>query len=487
MSMSKKDNSVESRLENLEKELQRIKTLYERTLSYRDNDPETSLMHARKAAEAICRQLFIKEVSPNPGNLMLEDLIQKLTAAGVLPKDIAIPLRTIQGYGNFAMHDQDDNTRIITPAYIQPCLHALAVVVNWYVVEHQRYSAGVDGTVDQRADLPQESARTGVGSPPAKKNVAIVGQKPSEGAVTVSAFAASLGLTPAAVIRMVRDILHLELRTPSALLQKVHIQALEDALSSKQATGSLNSGMAPVRSFDLGSGVKIEFVLVPSGSLTMGSPVEEEGHNDDEIEHVVHISKPFYLSRCLVTQHQYKQVTGTNPSYFQGDNLPVEMVSWFDAVSFCEALSDRLGKRFRLPTEAEWEYACRGGTDTAFSVGNAITTEQANFDGKFGVLTDRPAVSRWKTTPVDTFAPNAWGLHDMHGNVWEWCSDWYGEYPTTEVTDPLGPKNADIRILRGGSWFHGPADARSAQRDALDPGRRHSIYGFRVVVEGGRE
>ena len=134
-----------------------------------------------------------------------------------------------------------------------------------------------------------------------------------------------------------------------------------------------------------------------------------------------------------------------------------------------------------MPTEAEWEYSCRAGTKTAFAVGGALSTEHANFDGRLGPGSAQVGLSRRTTTPVDSFPPNEWGLYDMHGNVWEWCADWYGAYPTERVIDPKGPDKGDIRILRGGSWFHGAADARSAQRDALDPGRRHSIYGFRVA------
>jgi formylglycine-generating enzyme required for sulfatase activity len=159
------------------------------------------------------------------------------------------------------------------------------------------------------------------------------------------------------------------------------------------------------------------------------------------------------------------------------------MVSWFDAASFCELLTERFGKRFRLPTEAEWEYACRAGTVTPFSTGNELSTNQANYDEKLGLNTSKDGVSRRATTPVNAFPPNPWGIHDLHGNVWEWCSDWYGPYPNLhKTTDPQGPDRGDIRILRGGSWFHSIADSRSAQRDALDPGRRHSIYGFRVAL-----
>lgn len=485
--MGKKDG-VECRLEILEKELQRIKTLYERTLGYRENDPETAMMHARKAAEAICRQLFVSEINANPGNLMLDGLIEKLTAAGVLPKNIALPLRTIQGYGNFASHEQDDNTRTITTEYIQPCLQALAIVVDWYIAEHKRY--GVDG--GDRKSLGIES---GEGVKPSasekpedgSRGESAVGKTSGDGSMRLRDFADARGLTPSAVIRMAREVLHLELRTPSALLAKAQIESLETALLPKQTDSSGTVVAPPLRSFDLGGGVTMDFVLINSGRFRMGSPITEEGHNDDEIEHEVEISRSFYMGRYLVTQQQYDQIGGVDPSYFLGNDLPVEMTSWFDAVSFCEVLSERYGRQFRLPTEAEWEYACRAGTTTAFSFGGTITPDQANFDGKFGVPRDAKAVSRWTTTAVSTFSPNAWGLYDMHGNVWEWCSDWYGEYPANSAKDPAGPKNGDIRILRGGSWFHGVADARSAQRDALDPGRRHSIYGFRVVLEGGRE
>jgi formylglycine-generating enzyme required for sulfatase activity len=442
-------------LDRIERELQRIRSLYDRTLDYKDNDPETSLMHARKAAEAICRQLFIKSIGPNPGNLTLEGLLEKLHAAGTLPRSIAVPLRTIQGYGNFAAHDQEaDDTVVITPAYIQPCLQALAVVVDWYFA-NCRVPAEV-------AVKPAESGDSNA----------------AEAAARVRDFATKMGLTSAAVIRLARDVLRSELRTPSALLTQEQITILEASIRAK---ASLGFRSAAPKSFDLGGGISMEFVLIEAGTFQMGSPVAEEGHNDDEVEHTVIITRPFYMSRYPVTQIQYQAVLGDNPSYFPGENNPVEMVSWFDAVSFCERLTERFGKRFRLPTEAEWEYACRAGTSTAFFTGNTITTEQANFDGRLGLGSAQAGLSRRSTTAVDTFPPNLWQLSDMHGNVWEWCADWYGAYPQGVVTDPMGSPNGDIRILRGGSWFHGAADARSAQRDALDPGRRHSIYGFRVV------
>jgi len=197
----------------------------------------------------------------------------------------------------------------------------------------------------------------------------------------------------------------------------------------------------------------------------------------------VTITNGFYLGRVPVTQAQYEHVMSENPSYFKGPSLPVELVSYYDASGFCEALVRRGHRTFRLPTEAEWEFACRAGTSTAFSTGLELTDEQANFDGKFSYNGKSTGVCRRQTTPVEAFPPNAFGLRDMHGNVWEWCADWYGDYPDGPVSDPKGPPTGSIKILRGGSWFHGPADARCAQRDALDPGRRHSPYGFRVVMD----
>jgi formylglycine-generating enzyme required for sulfatase activity len=381
---------------------------------------------------------------------MLDGYIEKLNAVGVLPRSIALPLRTIQGYGNFAVHESAEHPTF-TPEYIQPCLQSLSVVVDWYFSGHRG-----------KVDVPE------VSKPIGKKEL------------SVGDFAETMGLTSAAVIRIAREALRAEFRTPSALLSQDQVAALETCLKNMRK-GSSAIGSGTLKQFDLGGGVELEFTLIEGGIFRMGSPVTEEGHNDDEIEHVVTISRAFFLSRSLITQAQYKAVVGTEPSYFPAPTNPVEMVSWFDAVSFCELMAERFGKGFRLPTEAEWEYSCRAGTKTAFAVGGALSTEHANFDGRLGPGSAQVGLSRRTTTPVDSFPPNEWGLYDMHGNVWEWCADWYGAYPTERVIDPKGPDKGDIRILRGGSWFHGAADARSAQRDALDPGRRHSIYGFRVA------
>ena len=171
----------------------------------------------------------------------------------------------------------------------------------------------------------------------------------------------------------------------------------------------------------------------------MGSPANEPERSDDETQHRVTLTKGFYLGVHQVTQAQWQAVMGNNPSHFKGDsNLPVENVSWDDCVAFCEALGKKDGKTYRLPTEAEWEYACRAGTTTPFHFGDTISVNQANYDGNYTYGNGKKGVYRQKTTPVGSFPANAWGLFDMHGNVWEWCADWYGPYPEEELKDPQG-------------------------------------------------
>ena len=305
---------------------------------------------------------------------------------------------------------------------------------------------------------------------------------------TVEYLAKQLGMPVSALMWKTREILHLEIRTPTFMLTAAQVERLLEGLHGPLPTGSSRGQQIksvlrrPPLNLPLGDELSLNLVFIPEGTFTMGSPPDEEGHNDDETQHEVRITRPFYMGQHLVTQEQFKGIMGFNPSYFDGAPLPVETVSWFDCVSFCQALSEKLGKSFRLPTEAEWEYACRAGTAGPFGTGSNISTDQANFDGKFAYGGGPTGESRHQTTPVGSFASNAWDLYDMHGNVWEWCADWYGPYGQGPVTDPQGPPDGDIRILRGGSWFHGPADCRSAQRDALDSGRRHSLYGFRVIL-----
>ena len=233
--------------------------------------------------------------------------------------------------------------------------------------------------------------------------------------------------------------------------------------------------------------IGMKLVLIPKGTFMMGSPIEEEGAENDEEQHQVTIGKDYYLGVTEVTQGQYEKVMGTNPSYFQkrvirksdSSMYPVEQVSWEDAVEFCKKLSDlpeekKAGRVYRLPTEAEWEYACRAGSKAAYSFGaNSKTLGDYAWFGEN---------SGGQTHPVGEKKANAWGLYDMHGNVWEWCSDWYGVYPKGSVSDPSGPSEGSDRVDRGGSWINGAANCRSARRSGYDPSDRSFNYGFRVAL-----
>jgi formylglycine-generating enzyme required for sulfatase activity len=231
--------------------------------------------------------------------------------------------------------------------------------------------------------------------------------------------------------------------------------------------------------------IGMRLVLIPKGTFVMGSPIEEEGGTDDEEQHQVTIIKDYYLGVTEVTQGQYEKVMGTNPSYFQkrvirksdSSMYPVDRVSWYDAVEFCKKLSalpeeKAAGRVYRLPTEAEWEYACRAGSDTAYCFGN---DEESLSDYAWYKYN-----SGGQTHPVGEKRPNAWGLYDMHGNQWEWCSDLYGEYPKGAVSDPTGPRGGEWRVRRGGSYFFDAADCRSALRGKGAPSGGNS--GFRVAL-----
>ena len=227
--------------------------------------------------------------------------------------------------------------------------------------------------------------------------------------------------------------------------------------------------------------IGMKFSLIPPGQFLMGSPPKEEGHRDDEVLHRVTLTKAFYLGTTEVTQRQWKALMGTDPSFCTGDDLPVETVSWGQAVEFCGKLSLKEGGKCRLPSEAEWEYSCRAGTATPFHTGETISTDQANYDGRQTYGGGRKGVFRDGTADVGSFAPNAWGLHNMHGNVWEWCADWYGEYPRGDTTDPTSPASGNRRVSRGGCWINFPAVCRSANRAKIVPESWNFHTGFRVV------
>jgi uncharacterized protein (TIGR02996 family) len=229
-------------------------------------------------------------------------------------------------------------------------------------------------------------------------------------------------------------------------------------------------------------GIEMAFAWVPPGRFVMGSPPDEEEREDDETQHQVTLTGGFYLGVCPVTQAQWRVVRGTHQSRFQGDDLPVEQVSWDDCQAFCTELGEKVGLRFCLPTEAQWEYACRAGTTTPFHFGATLSTDQANYKGKFVYGRGKKGLYRKHTTPVGSFPPNAWGLCDMHGNVLDWCSDRYGPYLSGDIQDPQGDDSGYFRVQRGGSWFYCPWGCRSASRDRLGPDRRGRDYGCRLVL-----
>ena len=219
------------------------------------------------------------------------------------------------------------------------------------------------------------------------------------------------------------------------------------------------------------------------GKFTMGSPASEPGRRDNETQHEVILSQGFWLAETACTQALWRAVMGDNPSRFQGDNRPVERVSWDEARTFIQRLNQRVpGLQSRLPTEAEWEYACRAGTTTPFSFGDSITPEQAKYGGHDSYGRGKQWFYRKATADVKTLPPNPWGLYEMHGNVREWCEDWYQQpYEEDDGVNPGGPSEGVARVLRGGSWFSLGGYVRSAYRDGIEPGYRNDSAGFRLA------
>ena len=252
-----------------------------------------------------------------------------------------------------------------------------------------------------------------------------------------------------------------------------------------------------------------DLLLIPGGEFLMGSPEEEPWRSDDETQHRVTVSS-FYMSAYEVTQEEYETLMGENPSTFPGSENPVEGITWYDAIAYCNARSaaeglmpaytiegqrvtwDRSADGYRLPTEAEWEYACRAGTETPFHTETSISVEEANYWGHYPYqieenyftqenLETRPGIYREQTLPVGSFAPNRWGLYDMHGNVSEWVWDRYGAYDTAETENPVGADSGAQRVYRGGAWNDFAKNLRSAYRAAMQPDLAAFNIGLRLV------
>jgi formylglycine-generating enzyme required for sulfatase activity len=227
---------------------------------------------------------------------------------------------------------------------------------------------------------------------------------------------------------------------------------------------------------ELTNSLGMQFRLIPAGTFMRGSGIAEDGDEDERPQHQVTLSQPFYLQTTPVTQGQWKRLMGENPSFFQecGEDCPVENVSWNDAQEFIKKLNQiEKTDQYRLPTEAQWEYACRAGSTQSYCFGDR--------EAELGQYAWYAANSQKSPHPVGRLKPNAWGLYDMHGNVYEWCQDWYEEYPTGPVTDPKGPSAGKYRVLRGGSWDGEAGDVRSTYRHRLTPGYRYGHEGFRVA------
>jgi|GEM_PF-343317 len=236
---------------------------------------------------------------------------------------------------------------------------------------------------------------------------------------------------------------------------------------------------------DLGNGITLEMVQIPGGTFTMGSPPGEAERKDDEGPQRQVTVPGFFMGGYAVTQAQYQAIMGNNPSRFQGAKRPVEQVSWDDAVEFCNKLSQQTGRIYRLPSEAEWEYACRAGTTTPFYFGETITPDLVNYNGNFPYGSAPKGQYRQETTDVGIFPPNSFGLYDMHGNIWEWCEDVYNEDYQNAPTDGsawLTGKDNNIKLLRGGSWDFLARHCRAAYRNRLARANRSAYVGFRVVA-----
>ena len=239
-----------------------------------------------------------------------------------------------------------------------------------------------------------------------------------------------------------------------------------------------------LRSVPVGESLNLEMVQVPGGAFLMGSP-NGQGCPDEQPQHFVQ-AWPFWMSRFLVTQEQWQAVMGTLPGRFKGAQLPVDTVSWIDANRFCEKLSARTRHGLHLPSEAQWEYACRAGTRTPFCYGPTLTSDLANYNGEFSYQSGPVGVYRHVTTPGGRFPPNGFGLYDLHGNLWEWCADTWHEPYTGAPADasPWVTGAADeFRVARGGSWHDIPEVCRSAARLKIKDSEGDEMTGFRVVME----
>ncbi len=304
---------------------------------------------------------------------------------------------------------------------------------------------------------------------------------------TEDAFFTAIGNNPADVsIRLIfADWLEEQGDARGELLRLLHVLTQELHPPERPTLEArlrelLAAGVEPVGPFWTNS-IGMRFACIPPGIFRMGSPEAEEGRSADETQHTVTLTKGLWMGVHPVTQEQWHAVMGNNPSHFRhAKNLPVEQVSWEDCQEYITKLRENDKKPYRLPTEAEWEYACRAGTTTPFFFGSTLSTDQDNSEGNDTYGTGKKGLDRSETTPRGNFRKNALGLVDMHCNILEWCQDWYGEYATRAVVNPQGRKSGQYRVLRGGSWLSFPKICRAAHRYKHEPDLRGVDGGLRV-------
>jgi len=369
--------------------------------------------------------------------------------------------------------------------------------------------------LDACRDNPFGWARSG------NRGLAVVAQQPADSIIVFATAAGSVAADGTGRNGLFTGHLLNHLRTPGLEVNDVFRLTMGDVIQAsnnqqRPAVYSQFPGTAFLAGFPSPGAVSVQpaaaqvrqaprnMLRINGGAFTRGSPPYEPMRLESEgPQHQVTVSS-FYMGRYPVTQREFHEIMRTNPSTFRDDNLPVETVTWFDAIEFCNALSIREGLNpaytisgsgenriviwnrdaggYRLPTEAEWEFAARAGTISPFNTGQNITSSQANYDGNFPFGNNPRGEFRGRTTPVGSFAANPWGLFDMHGNVWELCWDWFGPYTGENLVNPAGADTGVYRIMRGGSWRNGARSARSAARGRFEPdGITAGSIGFRVV------
>jgi formylglycine-generating enzyme required for sulfatase activity len=502
--------SLARRLEELSAQVQELREGIRQSVAIAARDPEMSLTRARKVLEYMLRDVYERKVGEPAGTRPLENLVQRLVRDAHLPKRLAAYANAIRELGNVGTHSFGEG---VTPQDVFQSLTQLVPLVEWYFRQRGPEPPAVGPTRPEAippggTDSPQEP-REPVGRPGAIP-------RPARRRGGWLALGAGAGLC---AVLVVCAALHPSIGTP--------VTPPGGDLGNKpdpgrvggerprplDCTGEDGVGAAEVRraqeawakylgrpveeSVEIAGGVKMTFVLVPPGKFRMGSPEGEEGHDKNEDLHEVTLTEPFDLGKTEVTQAQFEALVGAsaNRSKFKGADRPVENVSWEESRDYAAQLTKKRDDKhlYRLPTEAEWEYSCRGGRSSSqpFGVGDgrAVSSREANFDGShpYGGVEIGKFLNA--TCAVGSYPANALGLHDMHGNVWEWCADWYGPYPRGHLTNPTGPSEGSDRVFRGGGWPTIAWRCRAAYRSRPGPGFRSHLLGLRlarIVLSGGK-